>query len=105
MRGGDMKRDIFYKLAEILVSRYEIGFAIYLYEHTNLALKMNVRGNNPFLCCARGFLCGTGDTFRAQNRFGFLQISAALDESPLAIHESGVGLFTELLNEFWIDFS
>jgi hypothetical protein len=40
--GGDMQRDIFHELSEILVSRNEISLAIHLYEHTNLALQMNV---------------------------------------------------------------
>src|SRR6516165_1665351 len=105
MRGGDMQGDILHELSEILVSRHEISLAIHLYEHTNLALKMNVGGDDALFCCTCSLFRGTGDAFRAQNRFGLFQVATALDESPLAIHKSGVGLFTELLNKFWIDFS
>ena len=38
MRGGDMQRDVFYEFSEIFVPRHEIGLAIHLYEHTDLAL-------------------------------------------------------------------
>src|SRR5262249_45357621 len=105
LRRGDMQRDIFYELPEVFISSYEISLAIHLYEHTNLALQMNVGGDDAFLCGTCGLFRGTGDAFCAQNRFGFPKVAVALDESALAIHESSIGLFTELLDEFWIDFS
>jgi len=105
VRGGDMQRDVFYELSEIFVSRYEIGFAIHLHEHTDFTLQMDVGGDDSLLCRTGGFFRGARDAFGAQDRFSFLQIAAALDESTLAIHESGIGLFTESFDEFWIDFS
>src|SRR5262249_15975576 len=105
MRGSDMRRDIFHELPKTFMSRYKIRLAMPLHDHTNLALKVNVRGNDSLFCRARGLFRGTGNAFRSQNRFGLLQVAAALDESTLAVHESGIGLFTELLDEFWIDFS
>src|SRR5882757_1116670 len=105
VRGGDMQRDVFHELPEILVPRYEISLAIHLYEHTNLALQMNVGGDDSLLCRTRGLFRGGGDALRAQDRVGLVQVAAALDESTLAIHKSGIGLFTELLDQFWIDFS
>src|SRR6476646_10625871 len=100
-----MQRDIFYELSEILVSRYEISLAIHLYENTYLALQMNVRGDYSLLCRTCGLFRGGRDAFRTQDRFGLVQIAGALDESTLAIPESGIGLFAELLDEFWIDFA
>ena len=100
-----MQRDVFDELSEILVSRYEISLAIHLDEHTNFALQMNVGRDDAFLCRTRGLFRGAGDAFRAQNRFGLFEVAAAFDESTLAIHKSGIGLFAELLDEFWIDFS
>jgi hypothetical protein len=91
--------------SEILVPRYEISLAIHLYEHTNLALQMNVGGDDSLLCGTRGLFRSGGDALRAQDRFGLVQVAAALDESTFAIHKSGIGLFTELLDQFWIDFS
>ena len=100
-----MQRDVFHELSEILVSRYEISLAIHLDEHTNLALQMNVGGDDSFLCRTRGLFRGGGNALRAQDRFGLFQVATALDESTFAIHKSGIGLFTELLDQFWIDFS
>src|SRR6516165_9056520 len=42
VRGGDVQRNVFHELSEIFVSRHEISLAIHLYEHTNLALQMNI---------------------------------------------------------------
>src|SRR5262245_17549098 len=66
---------------------------------------MDVGGDDSLLCRTSGLLRSARDAFCAQDRFGFFQVAAALDESTLAIHESGIGLFTELLDEFWFDFS
>ena len=66
---------------------------------------MNVGGDDSLLCRTRGLFRGGGDALRAQDRFGLFQVAGALDESTLAIHKSGIGLFTELLDQFWIDFS
>src|SRR5437763_10644942 len=46
MRRGDMQRDVFDKLPEILVSRHKIGFAVHLDEHTDFSLQMNIRGDD-----------------------------------------------------------
>src|ERR1044072_2575746 len=105
MRCGDMQGDVLHELSKIFISRHEISLAVHLNEHTNLALQVNVGGDDSLLSCTRGLFCGTGDAFRPQNRFGLFEVAGTFDESTLAIHESSVGLFTELLNQFWIDFS
>src|SRR4051794_11060795 len=43
MSRGDMQRDVFNKLAEILVSGHKIGFTIDLDEHSDFSLQMNIR--------------------------------------------------------------
>src|SRR5215510_9386284 len=66
---------------------------------------MDVGGDDSLLCRTGGFFRGARDAFGPQDRFGFFEVTAALDESALAIHESCIRLFTELLDEFWVDFS
>src|SRR5882757_7053097 len=101
VRGGDMQRDVFHELPEILVPRYEISLAIHLYEHTDLALKVNVGSNDTFLRRARSFVARARDPFRAQNRLRFLQIAARFLQRAFAIHHACVGFLTQFLNEFW----
>src|SRR5258705_6121170 len=99
-----MQRDVFHELSEILVSCYKISLAIHLDEHTNLALQMNVGGDDSLLCRTRGLFRGGGDALRAQDRFGLFQVAAALDESTVAIHKSRTGLFTKVLDQVLIEF-
>src|SRR5258705_13801622 len=98
-----MQCDVFHELSEILVSRYEISLAIHLYEHTNLALQMNVGGDDSLLCRTRGLFRGGGDALRAQGRFCLFQAAPALDERTFAIHKSRLGLFSKVLGPFWIE--
>src|SRR2546423_2926969 len=103
MSRGDMQRDVFNKLPEILVSGDKIGFTIDLDEHTDFSLQMNVGGDDAFLCRTRRLFRGARDTFGAQDRFSFFEIASTLDKSALAVHETGIGFFAELLNELGID--
>ncbi len=58
------------KLAEVFVLGHEIRFAIYLHQHADLALQVNVGSNDAFLGRARRFLARAGDSLGPQNRFG-----------------------------------
>ena len=89
---------------KFFVLRHEIGFAIHFHQHADLALQMNVGSDDTFLRRAGGFFPGAGDAFRAQGRFGLLQIAARLSQRAFAIHHAGVGFLPELLNELRIDF-
>src|SRR5205809_2139905 len=68
---GDMQRDVFHELAEILVPSHKIGLAIHLYEDADLALQMNIGGHDALLRCACGLLASAGDAFGPQNRLRF----------------------------------
>ena len=58
----------------------------------------------PSLVARDAFLPALAMPFRAQERFGLLQVAAGLRQRPLAIHHAGVGFFAELLDELRIDF-
>ena len=92
-----MQRNIFNKLPEILVSRHEISLAVHFHEHANLALQMNVRGDNAFLRGARRFFCSTGDALGAQDRFGLLEIATtlALEPEMMLLDEPTAGMTHE----------
>src|SRR5947209_3169574 len=65
MGGCDVERDVLYELAELLVLRHEIRFAIHFHQDTNLPLQMNVGSNDAFLGRTRRFLARAGDSFGA----------------------------------------
>jgi hypothetical protein len=93
-----MKGDVLHELAKILVPRHEVGLTIHLYEHANFPLQVNIRSNDTFFRYTRSLLSSAGNSFGPQNRLRFLQITAALHESALAVHKTRVGFFAELLN-------
>ncbi len=101
---GDVQCDVFNELTKILVPGHEVGLAIHFHEHADLALQVNVRGHDAFLRRPRGFFSRAGDSFHSQNRLRFFWITAALRQSALAIHKASAGLFTELLNQLWVNF-
>jgi len=66
---------------------------------------MNVGSDNAFFGRSRRFLGGARDPLFAEDIFSLAQITIRLDQGFFAIHHTGVGLITQLLDEGRVDFS
>ena len=96
-----MKGDVLDELAKDVVLGDEIGFAVDFNQDADLALQMNIGGDDALPGHARRLLAGAGDAFLAEEFLGLDHVAARLIECPLAIHHSRVGLFAKFFDEGW----
>ena len=102
---GDVKGDVFDESTEAFVFGHEIGLAIDLDENADLALKVNVGGDDAFFGRAGRLFAGASDPFGTQKRFGFVEIASGLGQGAFAIHEARVGLLAKLFDRLRINFN
>src|SRR5581483_822667 len=101
---GDLHRDVFEQGLKFRRARNEVGLAVDLHQHADLAARMNVRSHRPVRRHTFGLLCRRRQSFLAQvvDRPGHLP--AALGKGLLAVHHSRSGLFPELFYRACADF-
>ena len=73
----------------------EVGLAIDLDQHAELAARMNVGADRTFRCDAARALGRRGDAFLAQPYGGFFEVALTLGERLLAIHHARAGLLAQ----------
>ena len=84
---------------------HEIGLAVDLDQHADLAAAVDVRADGALGGHPAGLLGRRGETLLAQRVDRLLHVALALVEGVLAIHHSGAGALPELLDHLSGDFS
>jgi hypothetical protein len=102
--GGDVHGDVAHQLLELLGAGYEVGLAVDLDEHADLAVGVDVGADGPLGGDAAGLLGGGGEALLAQEVDRGLHVAVGLGERFLAIQHSGSGALPELLDHLGGDF-
>src|SRR6266542_4175663 len=100
---GDPLGDVVSELAELVRARDEVGLAIDLHEHSDVAAR--VRLHCAFGRDSSGLLGGRGEAFLAEDSARLLHVSTGLGERALDVHHARAGLFAQLFHHRCGDFS
>jgi len=95
---GDLHRDILREILEFIASGDKVGFAVDFYQDTDLRTSVNVREDTAFGGDAALLLVRRGHALDAQPLLRLLNITTVQAESFLAIHHTGTGHLSELLD-------
>src|SRR5579883_938576 len=95
---GDVHRDIVHQLFEIIGARDEVGFAVDLNHHAELAAGMDVAADETLFGGPRRLLPGRRDTLFAQVNLGLGDVAVGGLQRFLALHHPRAGALAEILN-------
>ena len=101
--GRDLPGEVIGESAELVVLRDEVRLAVHFHEHADLGAGQNGLGNNAVLRFPIRLLRRASSAFFAEDIDGCFEVAIGLGERALALHEPGVGLFTEGLYELGVD--
>src|SRR3954447_7886235 len=96
--GGDVQRDVAGEGGEVLVARDEVGVAVELDEHADLAVGVDIGLHRALGGLAAGELGGTGDALLAQVGDRGVDVAGGLLERLLAIHHPRAGAVAQGLD-------
>ena len=82
---------------ELLVLGNEVGFAVHLDEHPDLAAGMDIGADGPLAGNAAGLLGGRGKSLLAEIVDSLFMVSTGFGQGPLAVHETGAGYFSQFV--------
>src|SRR3954471_23111843 len=97
-RGRDVQRDVPGERGEVLVARDEVGVAVDLDEHADLAVGVDVGLDRALGGLAAGELGGAGDALLAQPGDGRVDVAPGLLEGLLAVHHPRARLVAQGLD-------
>src|SRR5580692_105356 len=97
---GNVHRDVAGKLCKLRISCDEIGFAIHLDQHADLAAGVDVTRDEPFIGLALGFLCRLRRAALEQERFRAFDVAGGVEQRFAAIHHRRARLFTQRFDLF-----
>ncbi len=92
---GDVHRDVAAQLDETFVARDEVGLAVDLDEHADLAAGMDVARDAPFIGDALGLFLGAREALLGQRTFCRFVVAAGFHEGIAAIDHAAAGFFAE----------
>src|SRR6185436_15155726 len=95
---GNVKRQIFLQVGEILSARDKIGFTFYFYQYANLAAGMNVAVNASFLSLFAFALGSRNDSLFAQKIYRLVEIAFSFTQGAFAIGKASASFLTQGLN-------
>ena len=98
-----MHRQLLGQALEVVGARHEVGLAVDLDQHADLAAHVDVVADDPFLGGAAGALGGRGHALLAQDLDRLVEVAAGLGQRRLAVHHPGSGLVAELLHHLCRD--
>ncbi len=93
-----MHRDIVHQLFEIIGARDEVGFAVDLDHHAELAAGMDVAADETLFGGPRRLLPGRRDPLFAQVNLGLGDVAVGGLQRFLALHHRRAGALAEILN-------
>src|SRR4051794_7719224 len=96
--GRDVQRDVPGERGEVLVARDEVGVAVDLDEHADLAVGVDVGLDRALGGLAAGELRGAGDALLAQPGDGRVDVAPGLLEGLLAVHHPRARLVAQGLD-------
>src|SRR4051794_38024981 len=96
--GGDVQGHVARELLEVVVARHEVGLAVDLHEHADLAGRVHVALDDALGRRPRAALRGLRLTLHAQDLDRLFDVPVRLDEGALAVHHPRAGAFAELLH-------
>src|SRR6267378_1331894 len=96
--------DIVRKLLERIRARHEIGFAIQLHKHANLAARVDVAAHEPFAGFALRFFRRSRLAFFPKNLDRLLDVSIGFDKRCTAVAETGSRPLTKFFHKLGWDF-
>src|SRR5512133_703962 len=99
----DLHGEVLHERLEALGARDEIGLAVHLDEHADLAAHVDVARDRALGRGARGLLRGGGEPLLAEQLLRLREVAARLGEHLLAVHHPRPGLLPELLHELRAD--
>src|SRR6202008_1097168 len=97
-RGGDVQRDVARERLEVLVAGHEVGVAVDLDQHADLAAAVDVGGDGALGGLAAADLERLVAGPDAQEPPGRLDIAPRLGEGVLAVHHARAGAVAQLLD-------
>src|SRR3954469_4743630 len=95
---GDVQGDVARELLEGVVARDEVGLAVDLHEHADLAGRVHVALDDALRGRARPALRGLRLALHAQDLDRLVDVAAGLDQRVLAVHHPRAGVVAELLH-------
>src|SRR5262245_16884813 len=98
--GRHLHRDVLHELLEVVGTSDEVGLAVDLDEHTDLAVGVDVRGDDAVARLAVRLLRRVGEPFFSQVLDRGLELPLAGIERCLAVHHPRSGQLPELLHQF-----
>src|SRR5437868_7135671 len=100
-RDGD--RQVARQLLEVVGSRHEIGLAVELDHRPETRAVMDVAADDAFADLPIGLLGGRREALLAEPGGCPFEVSVALLECSLAVHDAGAGLLAQSLDVFGLD--
>src|SRR5215210_5719254 len=97
-RRGDVQGDLARELREVLVAGHEVGVAVDLHQHADLAVGVHVRLDRALRGLATAHLEGLVAEADAQQLGGAIDVAAGLLQRLLAVHHAGAGAVAQLLD-------
>ena len=98
-----MHGDVLEQLLEVLGAGHEVGLAVELDEHADLAAGVDVGSDGALVGGAAGLLGGRGHAALAQDDEGVLHVALGLLQGLQAVAHGRAGLFAEFLDELGVD--
>ena len=96
--GGDVHGDVAHQRLELVGAGHEVGLAVDLDQHADLAAGVDVGADHALGGDAAGLLGGARQALLAQVVDGLLHVALGLDQGVLAVHHAGAGALAELLD-------
>src|SRR4051812_34789304 len=96
--GGHVQSDVPGELLEGLGTRHEVGLAVDLDEHADLAVRVHVARHDPFRGGAPAALGGLRLALHAEDLDGPVDVPAGFLERGLAVHHGGPGALAQRLD-------
>ncbi len=101
--GGDVHGQVVGQLLELIGAGHEVGLAVDLHQHPDLAPGVDVAGDGAFVGGAPGLALRGGHPFLPQPGHGLPHVAAALGQRLLAVHPTGSRLLAQLLHLLGVD--
>src|SRR6266436_5740816 len=95
---GDVHRQIVHQLLEVVGAGHEVGFAVDLHHHAELAAMVDISPDESLLCHTAALLSGRGDAALAQHDFRLAKVAIGFFQSALALHHTGAGALAQVFD-------
>jgi hypothetical protein len=95
--------DVLEQLLEVVGAGHEVGLAVELDQHADLAAGVDVGADRALVGGAAGLLGSRGHAALAQHNEGVFHVALGFLQGLEAVAHGGAGLFAEFLDELGVD--